>query len=91
MTTSATDTNTTDMEDNNNKKDLDPDPVSGLSLAFDLFVLHLKQHAKVSELTVVGRKLLLMMLATGCLSVTAMMLAAEERVKQQFKALSAIQ
>jgi len=64
--------------------------VSGFSLAFGLFVFYLKQHVKVSELTAVRRKLLLMMLATACLSVVAMMLAAEERVKQQFKVLSAM-
>ena len=74
------------MEDNNNNKELDP--VAGLSLAFGLFIFYLKQHVKVNELTAVGRKLLLMMLVTGCLSVVAMMLAAEERVKQQFKVLT---
>ena len=76
------------MEDNNNNKELDP--VAGLSLAFGLFIFYLKQHVKVNELTAVGRKLLLMMLVTGCLSVVAMMLAAEERVKQQFKVLTSI-
>jgi len=89
------------MADNNNaiddkqhkstmddKKELDP--VSAMSLAFGLFAFHLKQHVKVSECTVFRRKLLLIMFTTGCLSIVAMMLAAEERAKQQFNVLSSI-
>jgi len=76
------------MEDNNNKKDLDP--VSGLSLALGLFMFHLKQHVKVANLTALGRKMLLMMCLTGCLSVVALILDAEARVKRQHDVLAAV-
>jgi len=70
------------------KKQLDP--AAGLSLALALFVLCLKQHTQVDKMTVVGRNLLMMMLVTGCLSVVAVLVDTEERLKQQYQVLSTV-
>ena len=70
------------------KKELDP--AAGMSLALALFALHLKQHTQVDKMTDVGRNLLMMMLVTGCLSVVAVLVDTEERLKQQHQVLSTV-
>jgi len=63
------------------------DPAVALSLAMALFVLYLKQHIKVDKMSAVGRNLVLMMLVTGCLSVVAVLVDTEERIKHQCQVL----